>query len=277
MKIKHNKKRNTAFVYEALIREATVAVLKNEPAKRNTAVSLIKKHFHNNSMLKRDLECYRSLYENQSLDGDTSNKILREVRMQRQMIDPNGLFIQQSDLIHDINKELSSDVFNNFVPNYRTLATIDQIFSLKTTPKNRVLLEGELIDRMGRTPPKDPLEAKIDAVVFNTFVKKFNSKYDTDLLDEQKDLLIRYIVSFSDNALELKTFLNEEIARLKKRLIDATATKEISVDADMLSKTNTIIERLDSYNKKDISEEVLMTILKTQALVKEIYTNGDND
>ena len=30
MKVKHNKKRNTAFVYEALINEATVAVLKDD-------------------------------------------------------------------------------------------------------------------------------------------------------------------------------------------------------------------------------------------------------
>ena len=34
MKTKHNKKRNTAFVYEALIREATVAILKEDLKKR---------------------------------------------------------------------------------------------------------------------------------------------------------------------------------------------------------------------------------------------------
>ena len=30
MKIKHNKKRNTAFVFEALVKEATAAVLKGD-------------------------------------------------------------------------------------------------------------------------------------------------------------------------------------------------------------------------------------------------------
>ena len=30
MKVKHNKKRNTAFVYEALIREGTNAILKKD-------------------------------------------------------------------------------------------------------------------------------------------------------------------------------------------------------------------------------------------------------
>ena len=42
MRIKHNKKRNTAFVYEALINEATVAILKKNPERRNKAIKLIK-------------------------------------------------------------------------------------------------------------------------------------------------------------------------------------------------------------------------------------------
>jgi len=45
----------------------------------------------------------------------------------------------------------------------------------------------------------------------------------------------------------------------------------------MLHKTNTIIERLESFSKEPISDELLLTILKTQALVKEIYTDGNNN
>ena len=45
MKIRHNKKRNTAFVYEALIREGTAAILKKDEAKRDKIVALLKKHF----------------------------------------------------------------------------------------------------------------------------------------------------------------------------------------------------------------------------------------
>ena len=45
MKIRHNKKRNTAFVYEALVREATVAVLKEDVERRDKTISIIKRHF----------------------------------------------------------------------------------------------------------------------------------------------------------------------------------------------------------------------------------------
>ena len=275
MKIRHNKKRNTAFVYEALVREATVAVLKEDIERRDKTISIIKRHFHSKSLLRQDLECYRSLYENQSLDENTSQKVLTESRRQKMMIDPTGLFKQQTELIHDINKELTPEIFNNFVPNYKALATIDQMFSQKTSPKNRVILEGEIVKGMSTTAQSVETPA-IDNVTFRTFVGKFNDKYESGLLQEQKDLLTRYITSFSDNGLELKMYLNTEIGRLKTKLAEAVNVDAIKNDEEMLNKTNQIVEKLKSFAKSDINENVLMTVLKTQSLVEEIY-NGDND
>ena len=99
----------------------------------------------------------------------------------------------------------------------------------------------------------------------------------TDLLEEQKELLTRYIVSFSDNALDLKLYLNEEITRLKKILKKAKKVREIKADSDMLNKTDEIVQRLESYSKEPINEKLLFTVLKTQALVKEIYRDANND
>ena len=277
MKVRHNKKRNTAFVYEAIVREATVAVLKNEKAKKDKAVSIIKKHFHSDSLLKKDLECYRSLYENQNIDPKISEKILKEASLQRHLIDADSLFKQQSALINDINKELSSDVFNTYVPNYKTLATIDQIFSAKTSPKNRIILESEIIRSMSQSENIEQVAHNVDKVLFKTFVQKFNDKYETDLLEEQKELLTHYIVSFSDNALQLKYFLNEEIYRLKRCLKEAAQSDDINSDPDMLEKTKKVISRLDGYSKMTINEDVILTVLKTQALVEEINTDGNND
>ena len=83
--------------------------------------------------------------------------------------------------------------------------------------------------------------------------------------------------SFSDNALQLKYFLNEEVARLKEQLQGSIKTEEISSDPEMFQKANKVIDRLKSYSIKEISEDVILTVLKTQALVKEINTDGNND
>ena len=277
MKARHNKKRNSAFVYEVLIKEATVAIMKKDTARKETAARLIKKYFEPGTLLRKDLDCYRSLYENQDLDRLTSEKILKEVKLQKRLIDPNGLFKQQSELIRDVNSDLSPATFNNFVPNYKTLATIAQIFASKISPKDQVILENLIIADMIKKEEGMPIDAPIDNVVYRTFVEKFNAKYENGLLQEQKELLTHYITSFVDNGLELKIYLNNEIGRLKEELGKAKSVEEIKNDEAMLKKTNEIIERLSSFAQETISEDVLMTVLKTQALVKEIHTDASND
>ena len=270
MKVRHNKKRNTAFVYEALLREATVAILKNEHERKDKAISIIKRHFKGGSVLRKDLECYRSLYENQNLDRLTCEKILKEVKLQKRLIDPQGLFKQQTELIHDVNKKLESSIFNNFVPNYRTLVTISQIFSDKVSPKSQVILENEIISNMLNEGKIINDAGPIDNIVYKTFVEKFNKKYENGLLEEQKRLLTHYIASFADNGVELKFYLNEEIARLKIELKKAKEISEIKSDKEMTEKTNQVIDKLNSFVKQGVNEDLLTMVLRTQSLVKEI-------
>ena len=277
MKIKHNKKRNTAFIYEALVKEATVAMLKGESEAHDKSVALIKKHFRVGQPLRKDLECYRALVEGGALSAEVSKRLLYETIHQRTLIDNTSLFKKQTELIKDINKELSPEVFNNFVPNYRSLATISQLFSRKSAPRTQVMLENEVLRQLQETPPPTTAAAPVDDIVYKKFVEKFNTKYETGLLDEQKELLSHYIASFSDNATELKMFLNEEIARLKGDLHSATANSDVAEDMEMVDKTHQIIERLESFSSSGISENMLLTVLKTQKLVKEIYNNGDID
>lgn len=276
MKIKHNKKRNTAFVYEALIKEATVSIIKQDHNRKQKIVSIIKKHFAKDTPLLKDLECYRSLYEEKYNDKDIATRVLNEVKAQRRLIDPDGLFKQQTALIHDINKDLTPEVFNNFVPNYRCLATIEQILSLKTTPKNRIMLENEILETLIPINENKTTMPTIDNITYRQSVKLFNQKYEQNLLKEQKELLTYYVTSFTDNSLPLKIYLNEEIERLKNKLSEAKNISYIKEDKEMLQKTEKVITKLNSFAKETINENVLKTILKTQSLVEEIY-NGNND
>jgi len=275
MKIKHNKKRNTAFVFEALIREATVAIIKGSHDTKEKVVEIIKKHFVPGSVLYRDLQNYRSLYENQSLPREIAEKIVKEAKLASRLLDTEGLFLSQSDLIADVNKELTPAVFNNFVPNYKTLASIAQMFSDKPSPKNTVILENSIIENMTLSESKQEAMEPIDNLIMTSFVKRFNEKYKDGLLENQKVLLNHYITSFADNGIQLKTFLNTEITSLKEALVLSLKDHIISADKDLLAKTNTVIEKLTSYRTSGIEESVVFSILKTQALVKEITSDGD--
>jgi hypothetical protein len=276
MKNKHNKKRNTAFVFEALAREATVAIIKNDEDRKEKVVSIVRKHFAGDSLLKRDLECYRSLYENQDLSEEMGKKILEAVKVSKRLIDPQALFKQQTALIKDINQDLSPDTFNNFVPNYKSLATIAKMFNT-TSPKESIILEGRILEGMESKNEEMNMEP-IDTLTFNTFTKKFNEKYGSSLIREQKELLNHYISSFSNDDLELKIFLNREIGRLKEALDGASNIEEISSDPEMLNKTNQVKKKLQGLSANTtLTESSLFTILKTQELVKEIYSNGSQD
>jgi hypothetical protein len=276
MKIKHNKKRNTAFVFESLLREATVAIIKGDTDKQHKVVQIIKKHFTADSELKKHLECYRSLYENQSLNAQISEKILTEAKMASRLIDPHGLFKKQTELINDINTTLSPSVFSNFVPNYKTLATIDQIFCDKLPPKTRVMLESTIVENMTKNAPENVANEEIDNTTVSCFVGKFNEKYSETLSEEQKQLLSHYITSFTDNAVSLKMFLNEEIVRLKKVITESSTDEMFTEDAEMKQKASQIIEKLEGFKKAQINDDILLTVLKTQELVKEM-SNGSNN
>ena len=238
MKNRHNKKRNTAFVFEALAREATVAIIKGDNERKEKVVSIVRKHFTSDSLLKKDLECYRSLYENQDLDEPTSKKIMEAAMAAKRLIDADGLFKQQTAVINDINKDLSPDTFNNFVPNYKSLATIAKMFNTNS-PKQSVMLETRIVEGMTGKLEEQKLQP-VDSLTFSTFTKKFNEKYGSSLLEEQKNLLNNYISSFSQDDLEAKIYFNRELGRLKQSLSEATKVEEIANDPEMLKKTQAV-------------------------------------
>ena len=53
--MKHNKKRNTAFIYETLTRELTKAIVEKNAARKNKTISILKEFFIKGAWLYYDL------------------------------------------------------------------------------------------------------------------------------------------------------------------------------------------------------------------------------
>mgnify|MGYP001361355709 CR=1 FL=1 len=270
--MKHNKKRNTAFLYETLVRELTMCVVNKDVARKRKIVSIMKEFFKRDTTLGLELELYRTLYETTDVDEMTAEKLLLEVKRVYMALSQEEVFDQQSQLIGTINRELGKDTFNTFVPNYKDLATISQIFNKRTPIKKRTLLETKVLRKMytGAEPLTEATIKPIDNVVYKTFVNKFNEQYSETLREEQNNLLSAYIISFSDNGVALKMFLNEELSRLKNIVASARSLNEVAADSNMLAKTNKVLETLDSFSQRQIDREMLMQIMKIQELAAEI-------
>jgi hypothetical protein len=276
MRLKHNKKRNTAFVYEALVRELTESVVKNNKNKQNKIVSIIKDHFTTDSVLKRELDLYKSIYETRHIEKTTAEKIVLQVKSEHDSLDKKRLFQEQSALINKINRTLSNKVYGNFVPNYKTIASVYSIFQEALPVKDRVLLEENIVEQMSSSLESPaPAQQPIDSLVYGSFVNNFNQEYASSLNENQKTLLSKYISSFSDNSLDLKVYLNEEIGRIKDALIQYTKNTSICENDNIKEKFDKIYVIIDETKNKIIDTEMLEMVLNAQQLIEEIKKNDD--
>lgn len=266
MRLKHNKKRNTAFLFEALTREYVKAIIRTNVNRQVVIKEIIKDHFCSGA-LNEELSIYRELLESSELTDTEANNVLAEAKQRYNSLNKKEIFAKQNVLIKEINHKLSASVFSNFVPNYKDIATIYNIFNNKTSMKEKVLLEQRMVEKLSSKTPDDT-KSHIDNLTYKTFVEKFNNKY-VNLPEEQKNLLTNYIASFSDNGLSLKHYLNEQIGELKDKMNNLKNAEEIQ-NEEIKEKFDKVIEKLESYKDKAIDDVIVSEVLHVQQLVREI-------
>ena len=170
-----------------------------------------------------------------------------------------------------MNQKLGQGVFSNFIPNYKDIASVGLYFQNSNLPaKKRIMLENNLIGFLGRKEKILTEMKHLDNLEYKTFINKFNNAYDRTLRTEQKDLLTNYIVSFADNGVGLKSFLNEEIGRLKNALLLQLSEGVISTNNENFKKVK---QKLDNYTQTPINQQMVEEIFYIQDLVAEVSKN----
>lgn len=275
MKFKHNKKRNTAFLFEALIKEMAKSVVNNDEERQSKIARIIKRHFQKRGILYKDLQTYKTIMNLRESEDTFARRILTEVRRDRDKLNYQKIFTEQSKLIKKINIELGQEVYSNFVPNYKTMATIGQLFSDNIPTEEKILLEDKILEEMTKaeTKTENEIMEHIDTIAYKTFTSKFNKTYAGKLHEEQQKVVSRYIFSVSDNGTSLKTYLNEEIERLRQEVTSSLKLKEIQEDELMLEKATKVLGFLDSLKNTPLDEKSIKKIMQIQELVREVATN----
>lgn len=270
MKLKHNKKRNTAFLYEVLVRHLTKSVLEKNANKKAVIAGIIKEHFGKRTTLKRELEVYRAIADQKSLDYHLAEKLVFEAKRTYSRLNKDSIFKEQSSLINKINKEVGKQAYSVFVPNYKNLASIYQILQDQLPLKSKMILEENFVRKLANQAPKSDSEMRpVSNIVYKTFVKKFNDQYSDSLLQEQVFLLSKYITSFTDGGIDFKIYLNEEITRLRTQVQLMSEREDITQDEIASGKMQKIMETMDNFNSKVVDKLMIEQVLKIQKLVKE--------
>ena len=272
MKIKHNKKRNTAFLYEVLTKEVAKAIVAKDIEKKKSLLSLMKEFFSKGKVLRQELELYKLLGESHGADIYFAERLIQEAKKEYSTLNKEEIFEAQSDIIKMINKNFGTEIYSNFVPNYRNLATISQIFGAEIGVKHKVLLERAIIQGIV-SKPEEVVESKnmphVDDLVYRKVVESFNAKYSESLDENQKELIGKYVTLFADNSIEFKVYLNEELNRLKEEVKKMSDAEDISGDKDMQQKVALVSEKMESFKGKPIDDKMIQQVLKIQALTRE--------
>tara|TARA_R110002072_G_scaffold48518_5_gene132724 strand:+ start:1426 stop:2250 length:825 start_codon:yes stop_codon:yes gene_type:complete len=274
MRLRHNKKRNTAFLYEILVKHFAIASLKKQADRANIIKSVIKEFFYKNKPLSKDFTLYKNLYEFEKVDSYTAHFLIQESKREYARLDRKVIFNEQTRLINWINKNLGRDSFNVFVPNYKTLATISQIFNQDGTPKQRVILEKKLMSIVMAAPSvnKQSNMEPMDQIVYRAVIERFNRKYGDQLLEEQKTLIHKYTLSFSDGGHEFTSYLNEEIGRIREHIKSSHRD-----DLILSEKLDSVLHMIEGFKKEPINERIIGKVLKLQSLARELKKDGNNN
>ena len=270
--MKHNKKRNTAFLYESLVKELTKTIVRQQDERKEKIINIIKENFVKGSSLQRDLELYKSILENKDkMTKDFTDRFLVETKKDYNNIDRKSVFNAQTKVITQINQQLGADVFKNFVPNYKDIATVGSWFQDNIPhAKSRLIVETKVKSLLVPSTTKEKEMKHIDNLTYKTFVNKFNETYKNSLKENQKKLLTNYIVSFSDNGLGLKTFVNEEVGNLKQKLSEKLSSSKDTFSQEKRENLEKVAVVLEDFNKNPLDEKLVKKLFYIQDLVEEL-------
>ena len=232
--------------------------------------SILKEHFSVGTTLAKELDCYKTLSEKSGLDKYTAEKMVHRAKHTYSSLDPQEIFKEQSSVIKKINTQIGKEVYRNFVPNYKSLATIARIFNDKTPTKERVLMESVLLESLTKEAVQEEKEdlTHIDSLVVRSFVKNFNNHYE-DLLAEQRNLLQLYVTSVNDGQTSFKFYINEELIRIKDIVQKSLTMEEVAKDDIMVENTNRVLSLIEDLRQAEIDSTYLMKLMKLQKLASE--------
>lgn len=266
MKLSHNKKRNTAFIYEMLVKELAKASMNGDATKKNLIVSVIREAFSSKGLMKRELDIYKSFDSVQDLEPSVVEKVLVESKKQFSNLDRKKIFDEQTKVISKINKSLGPEVWNTFVTDFKKVATINQVLKQDISPKKQVMLEARLLDSLVKKKVEKKPFPNINKLAMKSFIENFNTEYAETLVENQKVLLNKYISSYEDSGVALKAYLYEEIDRIKEEFTHYTEQNENQTS----EKVHKLLERMSGYSKRKVDKDFVVEIMRMQSIVEEL-------
>jgi hypothetical protein len=277
MKVKHSKYKNTGILFELLTRQLTSDTIAGTQPK---ALSFLKKHFNKKTELLKEYKIYHTL-ATQKYNKDSQASMLIETLLDaHEKLNKSQLRREKYNLIKEIKDTYNiNDFFKAQITDYKIMASIFNLLeNKKATPLSIVDSKVNILEHI----TKKQISIKKDIVLENynkqdsdtrlltykILLEKFNDKY-SDLQDNQKTLLKEYVNSVS-NSPALKSYVNQEIKKVKNILGKYSKKVEDKAVAIKLTETKGMIKTL--CKKTSVNDDNVINLLNYYELVNELKT-----
>jgi len=275
--LKHSKYKNTAILFEMLVRKLTSETLTSD---KTVTVEIIKKYFGKNTALSKELQLYNSLIKENLKSEAQALDFIRSCKDTHSKLNKGLLRRQRYNLVKEISENFDFQKVSKIrINNYKELASIYKLFEYTEADNPKNLLEcktsivSHLLGETKQSLKLSPLLEKykgykkdVRILTYKLLVDKFNSKY-SGLDENQKKVLNKYITHVNDSE-SVKQYLEEIIPSIKKQLkeqVSSITDKATKIKVDKLSEMLCNVETI-----KTIKESHVLTILRYYDLIKEL-------
>lgn len=250
----YNKKRNTYFLFEALV-NGFAAIQLDALGKNEDEFAEMSKKFFDDSVLGKD----RTLYENilnlrgSGLSKEDAVYVVRTSKAQHDSLSEKDLFSQQSEVLTGLYESFGAGALSFEVDDYKLLANIKQYFDCKDLVES-VRLEKAIFE-------------DIDLAAAEIIAEEHRLLLDEKPLPEQEAL----VGLFESSNPGFRLFLNDEIRRIKPILREASICPECTeCDLEMKGKAVQVLHMLEEFKTRPATRDDVRFFSKVQALAKEL-------
>lgn len=263
MKLRTNKKRNTALLYEFLIKHITKCIIEDKKQEADKCLNICKKFFSEGSHLRSELKLFHSVINSKNVSKESMSKILDYAYKSASLLNSRILDEEKSKLIKEINYNLDKEVYNYKIPDYVNYSSLQLLFNdsrskmKKLDEVNKIKLQDSLIKKLTESKSAEramTIKPAYNNTVYKLLVSKFHEKYASSLSENQKKFLVNY-VSFliSEDRKSFVEVVKEQVKRINDSL-SSPKDKELSKDKVLVSNLKECLVKFNNL-KSDFSDD----------------------
>jgi hypothetical protein len=281
----HNKKRNTALLYEFLVRTISSSLVEGDKKTSSTALKILKKHFRPGTELYKEFRLFNALVKTTTSSDGVNSSIISEAREAARKLDVSALDKEKSMLIRSINYMIKDENFyDQPISEYKTYATIQTLLNewrkqpgtgdievlAKYENQLRTFLSSEKNSSSCSTIDETPGTSRL---LMKVMMKKLNEKYSSSLNDEQRELIRAYAFSTANND---EITIKKKLEEIKDNLLESIESyaQQNSSNVYLVEKLShtrekILLESLESIDDSTVSRFMLYSTLNSELQQEE--------